>query len=58
MKYSVHKINEAGERALTSSNNDEVNNAIEIINDWRTLHLPALDELQNQIVSLLTTNKV
>lgn len=58
MKYSVHKINDAGEIALTSSNNDVVNNALEIINDWRTLHLPALDELQNQIVPILKTYKV
>ena len=58
MKYSVHKINTAGNTALTSNNIDEVNHALDIIKDWRTLHLPALDELQNLIVPLLKDNKV
>ena len=58
MKYSVHKINTAGNTALTSNNIDEVNHALDIIKDWRTSHLPALDELQNLIVPLLKDNKV
>lgn len=58
MKYSVHKINTVGNTALTSNNIDEVNHALDIIKDWRTLHLPALDELQNLIVPLLKENKV
>ena len=58
MKYSVHKINTAGNTALTSNNVDEVNHALDIIKDWRTSHLPALDELQNLIVPLLKDNKV
>ena len=33
MKYSVHKINTAGNTALTSNNIDEVNHALAIIKD-------------------------
>ena len=52
MKYGRNQINKAGDILISSSNEEEVNRAIEIINDWRTLHLPALDELQNEIVSM------
>ncbi len=58
MKYGRNQINKAGDILLTSSNNEEVNRVIEIINDWRTLHLPALDELQNAIVSVLETERI
>ena len=53
MKYGRNQINKAGDILLTSSNKEEVSRIIEIINDWRTLHLPALDELQNAIVAVL-----
>lgn len=58
MKYGSNQINKAGNIALTSPSKEEFNHAIEIINDWRTLHLPALDELQNVIVPLLRKNKI
>ncbi len=53
MKYGSHRISSAGDIALTSTDNAEYERAIEIINDWRSLHLIALDELQNYIVTLL-----
>lgn len=53
MKYGTHQINRAGNTALTASDKREFSEAIDIINDWRKLHLPALDNLQNQIVPLL-----
>lgn len=58
MKYGTHKINQAGNTALTSTDKEKYDQAIEVINDWRTFHLPALDELQNKIVPLLRINKV
>ena len=58
MKYGTHQINKAGNTALTSSDRTEVNNAINTINDWRSLHLPALDELQTILIPLLESYKI
>lgn len=58
MKYGRHQIDKAGEIILTSKNQDEVSNAIDKVNDWRTLHLPALDALQNTLIPLLKKKKV
>lgn len=58
MKYGSKKISKAGTIALTSNNEDEVNHAIEMINDWRSLHLPALDELQSSLLQLLNNNRI
>lgn len=58
MKYSGKKITKAGNILLTSTDRNEVNQAIDIINDWRSLHLPALDELQNSLLKLLKDNKI
>ena len=58
MKYGRHQIDKAGEIILSSKNNEEVTKAINKVNDWRTLHLPALDALQSQIIPLLKKKKV
>lgn len=58
MKYSGKKISKAGSIVLTSTDKNEVNQVIDIINDWRSLHLPALDELQNSLLKLLKENKI
>ena len=58
MKYGSKKISKAGSIALTSSDKNEVNNAIEMISDWRALHLPALDELLSSLLLLLKENKI
>ncbi len=58
MKYGSKKISKAGTIALTSCDKNEVNNAIEMINDWRALHLPALDELQSSLLLLLKENRI
>ncbi len=58
MKYGSRKITKAGVIALTSSNKAEVNHAIEMISDWRSLHLPALDELQSSLLQLLKKNRI
>lgn len=58
MKYGRHQIDKAGEIILSSKNQSEVDIALEKVNDWRTLHLPALDALQTTIIPLLKKNKV
>lgn len=58
MKYGRNQINKAGEILLTSTDKEEVGRVIDIINDWRTLHLPALDDLQNFIVPVLEKGNI
>ena len=53
MKYGRNQINKAGEVLMTSQDKEEVQRALEKINDWRMLHLPALDALQNEVMSML-----
>ena len=42
---------------MSSKNNEDYDNAMLKINEWRTLHLPALDTLQKELLSLLNPNK-
>ena len=58
MKYGSKKITKAGNIALTSSDKNEVDQAIEIIKDWRSLHLPAINELQGLLLFLFDNNKI
>ena len=58
MKYSSNKITKAGMTILSSTNKDEYSKAVEVINDWRSLHLPVLDELKNAIIPMLLKNKI
>lgn len=53
MKYGRHQIDKAGETILSSKDSNEVSTAIDKVNDWRTLHLTALDALQNTLIPLL-----
>lgn len=43
---------------MSSKDVSKVNDSITVINDWRTLHLIPLEELNEQINSLLTKNKI
>ena len=58
MKYGRNQINKAGEIIMSAKDNDEYNKALEKINEWRTLHLIALDALQKEIESLLENYKI
>ena len=58
MKYGRHQIDKAGETILSSKDSNEVSTAIDKVNDWRTLHLTALDALQNTLIPLLRKKKV
>ena len=58
MKYSRNKINNAGETIMSSKDENEVQAAIEIVNDWRTLHLIVLDALQQEITNLIKQKNI
>lgn len=58
MKYSSSKISKAGITIISSTDKEEYSKAVETINDWRSLHLPVLDELKNEIVSLLLKRNI
>lgn len=58
MKYGSSKISKAGNVILISTDSQEVDNALELIKDWRALHLIAVDELQNCIVELLRQHNI
>jgi putative GTP pyrophosphokinase len=53
MKYGRHQIDKAGQIILTSTKKEDVILSIEKVNEWRTLHLIALDELQKVIIPIL-----
>lgn len=58
MKYSRKEIDKTGKLLLSSKSQDEVNGAIEKLNDWRSLHLVPLDILQQRIEEFLALNHV
>lgn len=58
MKYTRKEIDKAGDILLSSKKKDDVSNAISKINDWRSLHLIPLDELQAKVKNVLHTNKI
>ena len=58
MKYSRNPINKAGEILITSLNSEDVNRAIDIIDNWRKLHLPALDMLYNNIIAIFKKENI
>lgn len=58
MKYSSNKITKAGLTILSSTDKEEYSKAVEVINDWRSLHLPVLDELKTAIITLLLRKNI
>lgn len=58
MKYSSNKITKAGLTILSSTDKEEYSKAVEVINDWRSLHLPVLEELKDAIKSLLLRKNI
>lgn len=58
MKYTNSQISKAGRVIISSMDDAEYMQAVEIINDWRALHLPALDELRNALVSTLLDKNI
>lgn len=58
MKYGRHQIDKAGEIIMSAKDNAEYDKALDKINEWRTLHLIALDALQKEVVPLLTAHEI
>ena len=58
MKYGRHQIDKAGEIIMSAKSSKEYDDAIQKINEWRTLHLVALDALQNEILPLLNQSNI
>lgn len=58
MKYSRKEIDKTGKIMLTATEQETFKQAIEKINDWRSLHLVPLDMLQQKIVAFLDFNNI
>ena len=58
MQFSRKQITRAGEVLMTSSSVEEVNNALEIINAWRSNHLHPLRILKNRLINVCDKNKI
>jgi len=58
MKYSRKQISKAGEKLVTSKSENDVEEALNLINNWRTNHLHPLVVLKNSLLRVLTKNKI
>lgn len=59
MKYSRKKIDKAGHIiAAKNAENLDYAEALAIVDDWRKLHLPVLEILMTQVLSLLDKNNI
>jgi hypothetical protein len=57
MKYSKKEITRAGNTLLTSKSEEEINEALIKINDWRTNHLQPLKVMKRSLLKTLGKNK-
>ncbi len=59
MKYSRSQINKAGNIIISNQGNVfEYNDAMTMIDEWRKLHLPVLEELTKEIDQLFAENHI
>lgn len=58
MRYSRNQINKAGNIILTSKDQNEVSEALVIVNDWRSDHLQPLNTLKDQVSNILCQNRI
>lgn len=58
MKISKKQITKAGQTLLTSKSQDEINEAIDLINKWRASHMYPLNFMKNNLVKILNQNKI
>ncbi|TXF77346.1 RelA/SpoT domain-containing protein [Chryseobacterium sp.] len=58
MKYSRKQISKAGNILLTSKSQDEINDALFLINDWRANHLQPLKVMKRRLVKVIEKNKI
>lgn len=58
MRYTRKEIDKTGKMMLTATNQEAFKQAIEKLNDWRSLHLVPLDMLQQRLLDFLDTNNI
>lgn len=58
MRFSKKRITKAGKALITSKSIEERNNALVMINEWRTDHLHPLNVMRNSIIRFLVKNKI
>lgn len=58
MKLSKNQITKAGKTLLTSKSQDEINEAIKLINKWRATHMYPLNIMKSSLVKLLNQNNI
>ncbi|WP_152286663.1 RelA/SpoT domain-containing protein [Flavicella marina] len=58
MNYSRKKITKAGNILMTSKSNSDIEESLDIINEWRTSHLYPLKVMKNGLLRLLKKNKI
>jgi hypothetical protein len=58
MQYSRKQITKAGNILLTSNSTDEIDKALELINNWRSHHLHPLRVMKNRLINLCESNNI
>lgn len=58
MNISRKQITKAGKILLTSKSQEEINNALNLINAWRANHLHPLNVMKNALIRLLKKNEI
>jgi len=58
MKYSKKEITRAGNTILVSKSQEEINDALQKINDWRTSHLQPLKVMKRSLMKILAEKKI
>lgn len=58
MKYTRKEIDKTGKILLSATNQETFKQAIEKLNDWRSLHLVPLDILQQRLSDFLDINNI
>ncbi|MCZ8227919.1 RelA/SpoT domain-containing protein [Flavobacterium sp.] len=58
MIFSKKQITKAGKILLTSKSEEERNNALDVINAWRTNHLHPLNVMKNSLLRLFTKSGI
>src|SRR5690606_25890844 len=51
-------ISKAGEKLITSKSKEEIDEALNLINNWRTSHLHPIVVLKNNLLRLLAKNNI
>jgi len=58
MQYSRKQITKAGNKLLTSNSQQEIDDSLKLINDWRSHHLHPLRVMKNRLIKLCDSNKI